>query len=61
MPGPHPDEGVWNHLKQVEMVNLACHDLAELRDELDLAISRLRQRPALIQSFFAAAGLSLSS
>ena len=60
-PDLNPDEGVWNHLKQVEMANLACHDLAELRDELDLAISRLRQRPALLQSFFAAAGLSLSS
>ena len=41
------------------MANLSCKDMEELHLEFDLAIGRLRQKPHLIQSFFAAAGLSL--
>lgn len=62
MPGYAPDlspwdQGGWHHLKHVEMRNLSCLDLEELHLELHLAIGRLRQKPGLIQSFFAAAGL----
>ena len=64
MPGYAPDlspldQGCWHHLKQVEMRNLSCMDLEELHLEFHLAIGRLREKPHLIRSFFAAAGLSL--
>lgn len=64
LPGYAPDlspwdQGGWHHLKHVEMRNLSCMDLDELHLELHLAIGRLRQKPHLIHSFFAAAGLRL--
>ena len=64
MPGYAPDlspldQGCWQHLKHVEMRNLSCMDMEELHLEFHLAIGRLRQKPQLIQSFFAAAGLPL--
>jgi transposase len=64
LPGYAPDlnpwdEGGWNHLKNVEMRNLVCRDLEELHQEFHLAVGRLRQKPHLIQSFFAQAGLSV--
>jgi transposase len=64
LPGYAPDlnpwdEGGWNHLKNVELRNLACLDLEELHQEFHLAVGRLRQKPHLVQSFFAQAGLSL--
>lgn len=55
------DEGGWHHLKNQEMGNLACRDLEELHEEFHLALGRLRQKPRLIQSFFAQAGLILQS
>ena len=64
LPGYAPDlspldQGCWHHLKDIEMANLSCRDMEELHLEFDLAVGRLRQKPRLIQSFFAAAGLSL--
>ena len=64
LPGYAPDlnpwdEGGWHHLKNVEMRNLVCRDLDELHQELDLAVGRLRQKPHLIQSFFAQARLAI--
>jgi hypothetical protein len=64
LPGYAPDlspldQGVWHHLKHVEMGNLTCLDVEQLHLELHLAIGRLRQKPHLIKSFFAAAGLAL--
>lgn len=64
MPGYAPDlnpwdEGGWNHLKNVEMRNLVCLDLEELHQEFYLALGRLRQKPHLVQSFFAQAGLRI--
>ncbi len=50
-PDLNPDEGVWNHLKNVELRNVSCHDQDELRHQLRLAIARLRHRPDLICSF----------
>jgi transposase len=62
LPGYAPDlnpwdEGGWHHLKDVEMRNLVCRDLEELHQEFHLAVGRLRQKPHLVQSFFAQAGL----
>ncbi|WP_088252167.1 IS630 family transposase [Fimbriiglobus ruber] len=64
LPGYAPDlspldQGCWHHLKDVEMANLSCRDMEELHLEFDLAVGRLRQKPRLIRSFFAAAGLAL--
>jgi transposase len=53
------DTGGWDHLKHVELRNVACLDLDELHLELHVAIGRLRQKPHLTQSFFRAAGLEL--
>jgi transposase len=64
LPGYAPDlnpwdEGGWHHLKNVEMRNLVCLDLEELHQEFHLAVGRLRQKPHLVQSFFAQAGLTI--
>lgn len=47
-PDLNPDEGVWNHLKRVELKNRCCQDLDELRWELGLALRRLRRRPHIL-------------
>lgn len=64
LPGYAPDlnpwdEGGWHHLKYVEMRNLVCRDAEQLHQEFHLAITRLRHKPHLIQSFYAQAGLKL--
>jgi transposase len=56
-PDLNPDEGVWNYLKNVEMRNLCCHDLTELRRQLRLAIARLRHKIKVVQSFIQQARL----
>lgn len=58
-PDLNPDEGVWQHLKHVEMRNLYCTDLHHLSVELNLAVKRLHKKPSLIQSFFVGAGLDI--
>jgi transposase len=50
-PDLNPAEGVWHHLKQIELRNVACHDQKELRHELRRAIARLRHKPQLVRSF----------
>lgn len=64
LPGYAPDlnpwdEGGWHYLKDVEMGNLVCRDLEELHQEFHLAVGRLRQKPHIVQSFFAQAGLKI--
>jgi transposase len=58
-PELNPDEGIWQHLKHVEMRSLCCRDLKDPRHELNSAEVRLRRQPRLIQSFFAEAGLDI--
>jgi len=60
-PDLNPDEGVWQHLKNVELRNVSCKDLAQLRAELSLAIMRLRSKPRLIKSFFGGAELLIKN
>lgn len=55
-PDLNPDEGVWRHLKWVELRNVCCSDLRHLRRELRLAIARLRHKRHLIQSCIRQAG-----
>lgn len=51
-PDLNPDEGVWRYLKRVEMANLCCHTLHELRAELRKAIARLRYKTDIILACF---------
>jgi transposase len=60
-PDLHPDEGVWHHLKNVDMRNQGCVNRAHLRTELGLAMKRLRRKPHLITACFAEAGLSVET
>jgi transposase len=61
-PDLNPDEGIWHYLKHVELRNLCCANLAELRLELGLAIRRLRHkrhvlRGCITECGYAAAGV----
>lgn len=58
-PDLNPDEGVWQHLKHVELRNKCCTDLNDLHHELYLAIRRVWNRPDLIRACFSGAGLDL--
>jgi len=50
-PELNPDEATWHYLKNVELKNVCCHSLDELRDELRKAIARLRHKTDVIQGF----------
>ena len=56
-PELNPDEGIWSYLKQVELRNLVCHTLDELRYELRLAIARLRHKASVLRGVIAQTGL----
>jgi transposase len=58
-PELNPDEGIWQYLKRVELRNVVCHDLDELRYELRLATARLRHKRQVIQGCIRHAGLVL--
>jgi transposase len=47
-PDLNPDEGVWKHLKSVELKNLCCQSLSELKIELRKAKERLRHKRDVI-------------
>ena len=47
-PDLNPEEGVWKHLKYVELKNLCCQRLAELKVELRKAKERLRRKRDVI-------------
>ena len=56
-PDLNPDEGIWRYLKYVEMKNLCCHNLVELRAELRKAVARLRHKTDVITACFRLAHL----
>lgn len=58
-PDLNPDEGIWRYLKRVELRNLACADLDELRREMIKAVKRLRHKRHIIRSCFGLAGLPI--
>jgi transposase len=60
-PDLNPGEGVWPHLKRVEMRHRCCRNLGHLRRELGLAITRLRRKPHLVTACFAGAGLPIET
>ena len=47
-PDLNPEEGVWKHLKCVELKNLCCESLAELKVELRKAKERFRHKRDVI-------------
>jgi putative transposase len=47
-PELNPVEGLWRYLKHVELVNVCCHTLAELRQEVRKAVARVRHRVDLL-------------
>ena len=49
-PELNPDEGIWNHLKRVELKNVCCRDLGHLASELRRAKERLRHKREIIRS-----------
>ena len=64
LPGYAPDldpwdEGGWQHLKHGELRNRVGLDLERLHEGFPLAVGRLRQKPHLVRSFFAQAGLRI--
>jgi len=64
LPGYAPDlnpldQGVWQHLKHVELANVCCTDLRHLRRELHGAVKRLRQKPHIIRGCIRHAGYHL--
>jgi transposase len=47
-PDLNPEEGIWKHLKCVELKNLCCQSLSELKVELRKAKERLRHKREVI-------------
>jgi transposase len=47
-PELNPDEGIWKHLKCVELKNVCCRRLSELKVELRRAKERLRHKRDVI-------------
>jgi transposase len=47
-PDLNPDEGIWKHLKYVELKNVCCQSLSELKVELRKAKERLRHKKHVI-------------
>ena len=58
-PELNPDEGIWQYLKHVELRNVSCDDLPELRQELRLATARLRHKRAVLQGCIAEVGYAV--
>jgi transposase len=50
-PELNPDELVWRHLKYVELRNVRCGTLRELRANLRRAVRRLRRKPGTLAAF----------
>ena len=58
-PDLNADEGVWRYLKHVELRNLVCPTLWDLRDELRLAFARVRRKRHVLLGCIRQAGYSL--
>src|SRR5215467_16179362 len=50
-PDLNPDEGVWNYVKRVELANVCCSDLQEVRRQLIRARERVRHRRDILRLF----------
>lgn len=56
-PELNPTEGIWKHLKRVELQNVCCAGLEVLAAELRRAKERLRHRTDVITACFRQVGL----
>lgn len=56
-PELNPGEGLWQQRKGVELRHVCCVNLPHLRRELRDAVTRVRRKPRVIQSFFRGARL----
>jgi transposase len=56
-PELNPGEGLWAHLKGIELRNVCCFTIRHLRHELQNAVKRVRQKPRIIKGCFAGAKL----
>lgn len=56
-PELNPDEGVWHHLKGVELKNVVCQTMSQLRSELRKATERLRHKRRVLRACYARSGL----
>lgn len=64
LPGYAPDldpldQGVWHHLKHVELANVCCATAQHLRHELRRAVARLRHKPHVLSGAIRHAGYAL--
>jgi transposase len=59
-PELNPVQGLWSCLKAVELANLIAPTLAEVIDQADRGVERVRRTPHLAYSFLRHAGLSVS-
>ncbi len=58
-PELNPDEGIWKHLKYVELKNVCCQSLSELKVELRKAKERLRHKKHVILGCIRQPGLEV--
>lgn len=49
-PDLNPEEGIWSYLKRVELGNVCCTDLADLRSHVIRARERLRHKHDIIRA-----------
>ena len=56
-PDLNPEEGVWRHLKRVELKNVCCQDTLDLKQHLRRAKERLRHKRHILQACFLHAGV----
>lgn len=57
-PELNPKEGVWRHLKLVELKNLCCENLVELKGAYRRARERLRHKRETLRACFQMAGMT---
>jgi transposase len=64
LPGYAPDlnpvEGMWSAIKGKDLANYAATDLTDLWRAANRGLRRIRRNPALLWSFLAATGLTIS-
>jgi transposase len=58
-PDLNPEEGIWSYLKRVEMGNVCCTDLADLRTHVTRARERLRHKRDIIRACSRQCGYSV--
>jgi transposase len=56
-PELNPAEGLWEHLKGVELRHVCCANIRHVRRELRDAVKRVRRKPRMIKSYFNGATL----